>query len=205
MSGKAAEVVRKNAFHHVILFVCACIVTAGRAHPGVVLANVMAAQLFFYATHYALHAKPAWMHAYDVHVRFHHGRAKADRTVASDVLTEFAVPMAVVAAGILAVRALGLQAWMPPAIYVLWGLVYTTVHLVEYTWLESCHQDLHVMHHAAHHEHKICNLGPDWLDHAFGTSCDGTVEDARFVAVHAVAATILMTVFRHGLPGTEPR
>ena len=182
--------IHNNLLWHVVFLVCAMILTDFEVP---ILHNILTLfllQLGSYAGHYVSHMRLPVIRWVDVHMFFHHGSAKANRGLLQDFLTEVVAPLTLTAALVVApVVWLGLTHYFPPIVIFLGTITYTSFHFVNYTMFES-------KTHAAHHAHLNCNYGPDWLDHVFGTSCDGTVENTNAVAINAVVVAVVLLVLK---------
>jgi hypothetical protein len=67
---------------------------------------------------------------------------------------------------------------------VFFGILYTTVHTLNYSILSSFHE--------THHKIPNTNYGIDVMDHLFNTSYDGTIEDYNHYAINAIIITFLL-------------
>ena len=190
---KVKKILENNFVWHVVYFVCCMILTDFAPHPGIILLNMFVLELFSYGLHVLSHVlsrvENPWISWLDLHQRCHHGMS-SDRSLWLDLATEVLVPLFLtIVYVIVPVLYFGLSKWAPPVVVLLSVLTYTSYHFVNYTVLKqsTVHRDHHLRGH--------CNFGPDWLDHAFGTSCTGEVENTNVVSVNLVIITAVLWLF----------
>lgn len=142
----------------------------------VVLLNALFVQVWAWGVHYISHMCLPVFERFDAHMKVHH--VKENRSFLLDIWTECLMQNALVLLYvILPIFILGLEKWILMDVILYFTISYTSVHIINYSLRRS---HIHVQHHVQHKETgRVCNLGPDWLDHVFGTSCDGRVEKSN--------------------------
>ena len=81
--------------------------------------------------------------------------------------------------------------YVPTIIIFYYGFIYTSIHIVNYSLLNASSS------HVEHHENKVCNFGPDLLDHLFSTNCDKTIENYNHIIPNILVSFIVTyLVFR---------
>lgn len=182
---RVKKVLENNFVWHVVFFGCCMVLTEFAVHPGVILANMFVLQLYIYGAHRLSHLELQVVKWFDLHQRCHH--ALCDRSLWVDLATEVLGPLLLtILYVIVPVVYFGLSRWLPPVVALLSILSYTSYHFVNYTVLKSSsiHRD--------HHFSRNCNFGPDWLDHAFGTSCTGEVENTNVVGINILVIALVL-------------
>lgn len=81
--------------------------------------------------------------------------------------------------------------YVPTIIIFYYGFIYTSIHIVNYSLFHTANS------HVQHHENKVCNFGPDVLDHLFSTNCDQTIENYNHIIPNILVSFIVTyLVFR---------
>tara|TARA_B110000285_G_C15137457_1_gene628070 strand:- start:3239 stop:3562 length:324 start_codon:yes stop_codon:yes gene_type:complete len=62
----------------------------------------------------------------------------------------------------------------PNTLIIYYGMIYTSVHIINYSVFGSNH---HVKHHESINKAQYYNYGPDTIDHIFGTNFDDSWEN----------------------------
>jgi len=128
-----------------------------------------------YFVHRGLHLLPTSI--LNPHVYFHH---QHDKTIARWLeLCMEAVNDLFMSLSLLLVQNLVGFHLVPTSVIVFYGILYMSVHIVNYSIVGS-------ETHRNHHRHMFTNYGPDTFDHIFGTSTDGTWEDLSPITMNAV-------------------
>jgi len=75
--------------------------------------------------------------------------------------------------------------YVPTIIIFYYGFIYTSIHIVNYSLFHTANS------HVEHHENKVCNYGPDILDHLFSTNCNQTIEYYNHIIPNTFASFIV--------------
>lgn len=183
-----AEIVLANGFALLVALACCYAIESPRGGNVLLVGlTLFVAAFVTYALHKAAHTLP-WLRALaHPHLSGHHSRdkrAERTRTLTAEALFNLATSGFLL---IPLVYLLRLQRILYPRTIAVFALAYTITHLIQY------HADAGSHVHRLHHRNDgRCNYGPDFADHLFGTSCDGTVENTTLYSVNAVVAALLV-------------
>jgi hypothetical protein len=149
---------------------------------------------FMYFWVYIVHMSLHWFYNNDIlrwmntHLMYHHQDKDCkflDRR--TELFFEFFTDMAMCLSPLFIQYVSGLW-FVPPSIILLYGFIYTSVHMINYSIYGS---DTH----RRHHEDPTKNFGVDAIDHLFGTNYDETMEDMMpftFNAIFAAAGVYIL-------------
>ena len=83
-------------------------------------------------------------------------------------------------------------------VVLMYALFYTSLHAINYHIVEN---KIHKLHHNEHKKSgRLCTMGPDFMDHYFGTSCDGTYENSNVFSLNAIGAVIIVMLLKRFVP-----
>ena len=175
------DVIRTNALTMCVLLAFSVLLSSPERSPFAAVLGLFVIYGWVYFVHRGLHMLPTSI--LNPHVYFHHQHDKTiDRRVelcietANDLFMSFSL--------LLVQNLVGLHL-VPTSVVVFYGLLYTSVHIVNYSIFGS-------ETHRNHHRRMLTNYGPDTLDHLFGTSTDGIWEDLSPITMNAVVVAPLV-------------
>ena len=146
--------------------------------PWVAIAGLFIAFAWIYFVHRAVHLLPTSgpISYLNPHVFFHHDHDKSiDRRLElfMETINDTLMNLSLIPFQWL----LGVQI-VPTSVIVYHAITYVSVHIFNYSVVGS-------PTHRNHHKHMYTNYGPDPMDHIFGTSTYGVLEDLMPVTMNA--------------------
>lgn len=148
---------------------------------------------WIYFVHRGVHMLPkdGIIGALNTHWLFHHQHNKLlDRRIelTMEMFTDIAMNTS-----ILLIQWLTNIWFVPLSVGLFFTIVYTSVHIINYSMIGS---DTHKKHHMNHDT----NFGPDTIDHIFGSSEDGEFEDLKPVCINIIISfcVVLFLKTRYG-------
>ena len=176
------SILRTNALTILVLAAFSTLLTEGSVIHAVF--GIMVIYAWVYFIHRGLHLFPTsgpFAH-FNPHVFFHHQHDKTiDRRLelAMESVNDMGMSLSLIA-----VQKLVGITLVPTSIIVFYGILYMSVHIFNYSVVGN-------PTHRNHHRNMYTNYGPDTLDHIFGTSFDGELEDLTPITLNAVVAVPL--------------
>jgi hypothetical protein len=132
--------------------------------------------LFFYSyfDHVIAHMIPKTF--FNTHVLFHHNQNENTNNLQTIInwLVEFLTNCSMFLIFYIIKTILNLN-FIPNIIILYYAIIYITVHNINYTIFHI--SENHSFHHKSNLNGKICNYGPDTLDHLFNTNYNDNFED----------------------------
>ena len=158
--------------------------------------GVMFVEFWIYFIHRLGHSFPkeGMLGMLNTHWQFHHQHHKLlDRRV--ELIIEMFTDLA------MNFTLLGIQwltgVWFVPLSIILYhALVYTSVHIINYSMIGS---ETHKKHHLNHDT----NYGPDTMDHIFASSEDGELEDMTPILINAVVGFVIVLYLKNTYGWTD--
>lgn len=150
--------------------------------------GVTLVHIWVYLVHRGLHLLPDLFAPLNTHMTYHHESEPKTLSRWLELTFEVGVDMAMVTS------LWGLQ-WLtgvtivPPAMILLFALAYSSVHLIQYSLIGS---DIHRIHH----ETKVYNYSPDFVDHLFGTNYNGILENTNWFIPNILGSFLVLWPFR---------
>lgn len=194
---KVWNVVRSNYLWWASHLAASAILTRSLSLPLLVV-NVLFVHIGSYYIHYYSHVGWPLIRHYDPHYLIHHTDKR--HGYLDDLIFEF---FGLLAGSFLSIVVpvwwLGWQNTLRPVLIMHGALMYTSIHVINYTLFGS---RIHRWHHVAYDgldasQRRICNLGPDWVDHLFQTSYDGEIENSNEFAINTLCAAFVVMAVVH--------
>lgn len=175
-------------------FVClggAGLLLAPDASPIAMFFGVSLVHIWVYLVHRGLHLLPDLFAPINTHITYHHQAPPKTLPRWLELIFEFLVDMAMI------VSLWGVQ-WLtgitvvPTPMILLFALAYSSVHLIQYSLIGS-------EIHRIHHELKVYNYSPDFVDHLFGTNYSKDLENTNWFIPNIVGSLLLLWPFRKAI------
>lgn len=167
-----------------VLLAFSVLIVGSDRSPWVTAAGLLIVYGWVYFVHRGIHLLPTTgpLSFLNPHVLFHHRHdSEMDRRLELAIETANDLWMNL---SLLVVQLFLGVSLVPTSVIVFYALLYTSVHIVNYSIVGS-------PTHQHHHRQMNTNYGPDTLDHLFGTSTDGTWEDLTPITVNACIAALV--------------
>ena len=149
-----------------------------------------------FCLHYLSHFNiPIYDYITKLHIDYHHNTK--NKNLYLDIIIEFIINFFIYGSVLLYLIINYLypqQKVFIGSIVYMYALFYTSIHLINYTIFKN---KTHQLHHIKHNNSKICNLGPDFMDHIFLTPCKYNVfENNNIYLINLVTIVILMYIVK---------
>jgi hypothetical protein len=159
-----------------ILFTFGLILTHNKYSPVRIIISLIFLNVFSHFIHVMVHIDSitSFFHLY-----FHHNH-ELNENIYFKTLSLFIETFVNIFGNFLIIyfiqKIIGIE-YIPNIILFYYGFIYVTVHIINYSLFHAT--KTHVLHHESNDNDnkKICNYGPDIVDHILGTNCDDKFEN----------------------------
>lgn len=157
------------------------------------LITLLICVILSFILHYFSHLNiPIYDSITRLHISYHHDNHK--KHMLTDLLIEFLIDFFIyggVFVYIIIYLIFPKQEIFIGRVAIMYALFYTSIHLINYTLIKN---KIHIDHHLEHDEpeKRICNLGPDFMDHLFETSCKNMYENNNLYVINLIIIIVIL-------------
>ena len=171
-----------------LVYILALILTYKTYSP--IVTSISMPILFFYSyfIHILFHNLP---NAINIHLLFHHNHdenlnnLEYIRNLIIELITN-----AMFFLGFYFLQKLLNINFVPTILILFYSILYISVHIINYS-IFHLGKNHHLHHLSSNKQEKICNYGPDTLDHLFNTNCNDEFENFNHLILNAICSFLI--------------